>query len=216
MPMLRQWANTKYGAEKVREKIEAILAQTKESNFKNMSLRISQRKTLDRLESLAGDNRNLEYINTGFPLVEYGMKRLIVGHEFVINSSLVMGDFDTPLKIRERGLGDGNNAFGNLLHELERFYEKGEAPLLGLLTNFNSKKQRSSHKLYEKNIDPEEVNGELKTYVQDSPITKIMDAFDEEHAKLVASMINKLAEYGYVVESPADEAALEKEVLGLA
>ncbi len=179
-----------------------------------MKLKLSQDKTLERLDGHAEEDRNIEYVNLGSPLIEYGIKNLIAAHEFVLNSSLIMGDFDTPIVVRAKNVGEGNNAFGNLLKELERYYKKGSAPLLGMLSLFNGNKIKASHRLFEDNIDPDVVNEELRGYVRGKPVTKIMQALASENTKLVEGMINKLGEFGYNVIGPADEVELEKQARG--
>lgn len=213
---LVDWAVGKYGREKVKAEIESIVHEaTQKSNVEQKRLNMSQDRTLARLDKLADNDMNIEYVNGGNPLIEYAMRRLIRANEFVINGSLVLGDFNTPLKIREKDVGEGNNAFGNLKNELERYYEKSSHPLMDKLGKFSAKRKAITHKLYETHIDPEEINKELKPYVQGRPITEIMNIFKEEHVKLVSDMTGKLEEYGYIVNAPADQAALEKKVLGI-
>lgn len=207
---LLQWATAKYGEDNVRSKIRVITDDAKRHNVEYMKFKISQDKTLERIEGLAQADQNIEYMNTGHPLVEYGMKRLIYSHEYLLNSALVLGDFDTSIEVKERNLGEGNNAFGNLLNEMARYYDKGSSPLLGRLTTFNQKKQKSSHRMYDESIDPDEVNANLRSYVEGRPITTIMQSLADEQNRLVNEMISKLAEYGYHIQGPPDLEELER------
>lgn len=201
---LYQWGCHKYGKERVDTQIHELFTQADKMNVMNAKFLLSFEATLRRLHNLIHQNLYIEYIDVGYPLVEYGMKRVIAGNEFLINSSLIFGDLDTPLYIREKGVGRGNNTFGNLLNELERYYDK-HYPLLEMLRTFNQKKIEVGHKLYEEHIEPELVNSKIKSYALKDPVLEIVKAMGKEQRKLNRLFLARAKEYGYVSEGHTDE-----------
>jgi hypothetical protein len=192
---LREWAEGKYGEKKVLGKIQVIIDMTKPDNKKTFDLQTAQNITLNRLKMLLSSDLNIEYINTGSSLVEYAIKRIIESHEFLINSSLVLGDFDTKLKVSAEVNG-GNQTLGALIKELARFCS--EPKLRDMLGKFNSKRKKATHQIYVEHKDINKVNEELREYTRTNPIFEIIKALSDTHGILVADLTAKIKEYGFI------------------
>ena len=192
---LRYWAEHKYGKEKVIARIDELLGKMKTHNAQTLRTQLITDSTVKRLEQLRQENKNIEYIIVASALVESGMQRLITSYEFVINGILSLNDFNTPLSIRVHAQND-NNAFGNLVNELNRF-SKNEK-LLGLLSNFNQFKKKVGHKMFEKETNIDKVNEDLEAYVKTEPIVKIHNEMVAENDLIQERLVDRLKEYGLI------------------
>ena len=190
-PKLLQWATQKYGHLLVAERISDIIRMTKEHNEDFAKVRFSEWSTLQRLERLANEDMNIEYMTLAGGLVELKIKRLIRTYEFTVNSSLVLIDFNTELKANALLSG---KTIGKLVEELRKYCS--DKSLLSKLADFGGKWAQVKHKLYEKHEDIEKVNQGLRRYVQNNPVGNLLDDIDKMHDSLINDLESKLSEYG--------------------
>ncbi len=193
MTKLREWVDEKYGSQKVLDGLERVISLLPSSNKKTLELQSAQDATLERLKRLISEDLNIEYLTTGSAIVEYAIKRVLFESEFVLNSSLVLSDFDTDLKVEVRPDGE-DKTLGALISELKRVCKNER--LFGLLGNFNGNRRRATHRIYDKNQDINLVNEELREYVKGHPIFTIILELRDVHTSLVLNLVNKLKELG--------------------
>lgn len=184
--------NEKYGTDKVRIKIQEIVDRTEQENEKTLDLQTAQDITLLRLDILIKEKRYIEYLTVGSSLVEYAVKRVISSYEFLINSSLILNNFDTILTAKSQAQGD--IPLGQLLKELKRFCKENSS--IKALEDFNSNRIKAVHKIYELNTDITIVNAQFQKYVEKNPILQVIIELRNIQNILVKELIGKLGDLG--------------------
>ncbi len=184
-------AVSRFGREKVNAALDSIIKKTEKDNQEISKMQLIQGSTEKRLSRLKEQNLNLEYMALGGQLVEKGVKRLINTYAFVIESSLILVDFDTKLKTTP---AVNDLTLGSLIKELKRYCK--EDSLLNMLDDFNNKRNKSVHKVYEQFEDIEIVNESIKNYVSTDPVVKLSREMASLHGHFVKDLINKLKLHG--------------------